>query len=355
MPKVLVIGPDLSLPGGVANIYRSIGYDSVEDVEYFEATTGKGSFKPFFVPLMIFRFICKVWNFQIVHVNPSLDFKSIVRDGFLIFISKLAKRKVVVFFHGWQDTFEQKIQSQPVYKGLFSHIFNKVDIFCLLGSAFLTKLKSLGVSAKNIVYLPTVADDFYYKSQPFTVKDRQNDVVTILFLSRFDKNKGADIVIKTFSELQKKTAAKKFRLIMAGDGPMLESAKRLANDEQIDEIVFEGFAEGEKKHQILRSADILFLPSLSEGLPCVIMEGMLYGLAIVSRPVGGIPEWVKQNENGWLSDSTDPKIFAEGISALVDEPGLLISISERNIRIAVDAFTPEKFRTQLQMVYNQLN
>jgi glycosyltransferase involved in cell wall biosynthesis len=141
---------------------------------------------------------------------------------------------------------------------------------------------------------------------------------------------------------------------MAGDGPQFETFKKKVEDRNIDDVRFEGYVEGQKKHQVFCDADILFLPSLSEGLPCVIMEAMLYGLPIVTRPIGAIPNWVKQNENGWLSMTTDPTVFAKAIVTLFSQTQLLLSIKNRNTTTALNHFTPVRVKKEMQFIHNQV-
>jgi len=264
------------------------------------------------------------------------------------------RKKVIIFFHGWDNKFEEKLKSQLILKKLFVMTYDMADGYCLLGNIFCEKLLSLGVSIRKTFFLPTVADDFFYKMFPPIERSyTSGDKRTILFLSRFDKNKGAGIVIKTFQHLQT-LGLNHFRLLMVGDGPLLADCKRIIDRDKTTDIFFEGFVEGRRKHELLSEADILFLPSLSEGLPCVIMEGMLYGLAIVTRPIGAIPDWVQQNKNGWLSSSTDPKIFAEGILSLVSQPELMQSIKKINTTIAITHFTPESVKREMQFVHNSI-
>ena len=146
-----------------------------------------------------------------------------------------------------------------------------------------------------------------------------------------------------------------FELFMAGDGPELERWKRFVEEKSLSNVNFLGYVNGLEKHNLFMNSDILFFPSLSEGLPCVIMEAMLYGLAIVTRPVGGIPYWVKHDENGWLSDSVNPEVFAKGIISLVNQHDHLTKIRKRNHVIAANNFTPQKVKRQLKIVYEKIS
>lgn len=347
MGKILVTVPDLSLPGGVANIFRSIKWDTTDNVTYFFNTARKSIIKPWFIPLMYFRFLAKIRKTQLLHLNPSLDFKGVIRDGTLLLIASLLNKRVIIFFHGWDENFEKAIVENRIYRKIFVLVFSKADAFLLLGSVFQQKLCEIGIEKKNYYLLPAVANKIEFKNSRVGVSNN----ITILFLSRFVPLKGMDIVLKTFEYLQNNAPSVRFNLIMAGDGPELEDCKKYVTKHSLPRVTFTGYVDGLAKHNCYSCSDILFFPSHTEGLPCVIMEAMSYGLAIVTRPVGGIPDWVRHYENGWVSDSTEPSKFAEGILSLVENSLCLKEIKERNQNLAREMFTPEKFKCQLERIY----
>ena len=67
-------------------------------------------------------------------------------------------------------------------------------------------------------------------------------------------------------------------------------------DKEIDNIEFLGHVNAETKKKALFQSHIMIFPTFTEGLPNVILEGMLYGMPIISRATGGIPEVVRQGE-----------------------------------------------------------
>lgn len=57
---------------------------------------------------------------------------------------------------------------------------------------------------------------------------------------------------------------------------------------------------GSAKTEALEWADIYILPSYNEGLPIAILEAMACGMPVITTPVGGIPELVRDGMNGTL-------------------------------------------------------
>jgi len=69
-----------------------------------------------------------------------------------------------------------------------------------------------------------------------------------------------------------------------------------------------------------RAADVFVLPSLMEGFPRVLYEAMSQGVPVIATSVGGIPDIVKDRDNGLLVVPGSPDRLAEAIrTALVDD------------------------------------
>lgn len=352
--KVLITVPHPSFHGGVGNIFKVLKLDRASSIKYFYNTRQNKSADLISGILMIIRFTFEIKKFDAVHLNPSLDFKAVVRDGILLLISKMWGKKVIVFFHGWDDSFENRLYEVPFYKFVFQFVFGRTDQFILLGDIFYRKLWRLGIRNKPVDYMPTVADDTFCKAFDRITEGAKSQRVNLLFIGGFVNGKGIDIVLRSFQLLLKFDLDLELTLTLAGDGPELERCKQFVSDNQIKNINFAGYVSGKKKHDCFVFSDILFFPSLSEGLPCVIMEAMLYGLAIVTRPIGAIPDWVKHNVNGWLSDSMDPRVFAEGILYLLSQPDILDRMKSVNQEIACQNFTPVRISEKINKVYANL-
>jgi glycosyltransferase involved in cell wall biosynthesis len=113
-----------------------------------------------------------------------------------------------------------------------------------------------------------------------------------------------------------------------------------------------GFISGETKKEILAKSDIFLFPSYcQEGCPVVILEAMVAGLAIVSTPAGAIPDIVKQNENGFIIDSRDPREFYEAIIKLIEDENLLRKIQKNNIEKAEENYETKIATRRIEALY----
>jgi glycosyltransferase involved in cell wall biosynthesis len=101
-----------------------------------------------------------------------------------------------------------------------------------------------------------------------------------------------------------------------GDGPLLSEARTEAGRLGIAErIAFTGWAAASEVSMAMQQAEMLLMPSLSEGLPMVAIEALSHGLAIIGSRIGGLAD-VAQEEgegsNGRLFDLRD------GVEGLAD-------------------------------------
>ena len=71
--------------------------------------------------------------------------------------------------------------------------------------------------------------------------------------------------------------------------------------------------------QYLSRATLFVRPSRSEGLGNAFLEAMAAGLPVVGTPVGGIPDFLKTGETGWLCQVNDPESIAQKVTEILDE------------------------------------
>jgi len=105
-----------------------------------------------------------------------------------------------------------------------------------------------------------------------------------------------------------------FELVLAGDGEGRAEVERLiARHGLEDRVRITGWISSARVRQELLGARALVLPSFSEGLPVVIMEAMALRRPVLTTWVGGIPELVRDGENGWLFPAGSVEALAEAM------------------------------------------
>jgi glycosyltransferase involved in cell wall biosynthesis len=105
---------------------------------------------------------------------------------------------------------------------------------------------------------------------------------------------------------------------------------------------------------VLRALDLLLMTSDHEGLPMVVLEAMALGTVIVSREVGGIPEAVKDGDNGVLVNSDKPDELAAPCMRLLSDRPVREALAEKARRKVVREFSSEANAEQVVALYRSV-
>jgi glycosyltransferase involved in cell wall biosynthesis len=143
----------------------------------------------------------------------------------------------------------------------------------------------------------------------------------ILDVGRLVAEKGAPVLLDAVSRLVARGVPVELRLVGGGDlEPLLR--ERIAAHGLTDCATLVG-AVGQD--EILRQyhwADVFCLPSFQEGLPVVLMEAMATGIPVVTTPINGIPELVRDGRNGRLVPPGRADLLADALAGLAGDPAL---------------------------------
>jgi glycosyltransferase involved in cell wall biosynthesis len=164
-------------------------------------------------------------------------------------------------------------------------------------------------------------------------KPRPNNPPVIVYVGRLMPEKGPQFLLQAIHNITKK---REVYLWFIGDGPLNEELQEMCQAlDMEDKVKFFGRVKwGEDLFQLMRKGDILCVPSLSEGFPRVIIEGMANGLPVIASDVGGIGEAIKDGYNGLLVPPGDVNKLEEAIDKLLSNDKLWFEIAANGIETA---------------------
>ncbi|MGH2625125.1 MAG: glycosyltransferase family 4 protein [Anaerolineales bacterium] len=128
----------------------------------------------------------------------------------------------------------------------------------------------------------------------------------VCYLGALSPEKGVDVAIRAIPRVPGAT------LLVAGAGPERPSLEALASRYAAGRVRFLGPVA--QPAAVLAAADVVVLPSRTEGLPAAAIEAGMSGLAVVATDVGGTSEVVVDGETGRLVVTEDPGALASGIA-----------------------------------------
>ena len=174
----------------------------------------------------------------------------------------------------------------------------------------------------------------------------------IVFLGQLVERKGLHVLVEAFARLRGRAEL----LLIGGDWRQPGYPQRirdLARDlGVIDRIHFDGH-RGDVG-AVLKTADILVLPSLGEARPRVIIEAMSLGIPVVASHVGGIPSLVNHGAAGLLVPPADPVSLAAALDRLVESSSLRGSLGAAARRHVEQECRPDVTASEYVSLYRRL-
>ncbi len=186
------------------------------------------------------------------------------------------------------------------------------------------------------------------------ITDRKFDVEVkkeydILCVARLEEAKGVDILLEAIGILREKSNLP-LNVAIVGGGSKKEMLFNLNKNLGLENVVHFLGVRKDVSH-LMDVSRIFVLPSRWEGLPIVILEAMAHGLPVVSTPVGGIPEVVKNGENGILVPKEDPDSLSESVLRLLNDEELLKRLSNNAYEFVKQYYSIETYTKNLFGLY----
>jgi glycosyltransferase involved in cell wall biosynthesis len=162
----------------------------------------------------------------------------------------------------------------------------------------------------------------------------------ILFVGRLEKMKGVDLLLEAFAKLQVArpnglVGRAGCRLHIVGDGSQRASLQSLSRELGItDHVSFRGHLPSSNVHREYAEAEFFCGLSRSEALGNVFIEAQAAGCAVIATNTGGIPELVKDRNNGVLIPTNDVVATANALGQLMGESSLMAKYATAGIQNA---------------------
>jgi glycosyltransferase involved in cell wall biosynthesis len=279
-------------------------------------TRGHGPLIPsiftYFVPAIFYLiYFILIWRVDVFHVN-IVQRGSTLRKLTLCYIARLASVPYVLHLHG--SGYRQYWSSAGRFLSRrIREIFNGAAQVLVLGQVWADYVGEQA-SAARISILPNAT--FAPKRGRL---HRNGEPAHILFLGRLGERKGVPELIQALTQLG---ATPSWRATLAGDGQVEQARRQIGAAGLSGQVEIPGWVGPDEVERLLASADILVLPSYNENLPLSVIEGMAHGLAVVTTPVGAVPDIVAHGETGLLCPPGDPDALAQALALLVDDAEL---------------------------------
>lgn len=179
----------------------------------------------------------------------------------------------------------------------------------------------------------------------------KNDVPVIGAIGRLVWQKGFEYLIQAIPKVIE--VFPETRFLIVGEGPLKDKLKVKSEKLKVkDNIIFTGFRSDIK--EILASIDLLVMPSLLEGLPMVLLEGMAMAKPIVATRIDGVTEVLENGKMGLLVPAKNPHALAEAILKVLNNKTKADLLGQNARKMVEEKFSVEKMVEQIEWVYEKL-
>ena len=207
----------------------------------------------------------------------------------------------------------------------------------------------LGVPSQELWTIPNGVDTTRFR--PAARPILSSDTPVVVFVGRLIINKGPQFVIEAALYVLQQYPGTRF--VMVGDGPLRKSLKDRVRELGLEQA-FEFLGLRRDIPEILQKADILVRPSLLEGMPLTVLEGMACGLPIVATPISGTAELVRHEETGLLVRPSDAMDLADALIRVIGNPGLARQMGDRGRSLVEDGFSWDVVADRTLDLYSRL-
>lgn len=356
--RLLVVSPDLRLMGGVAETVKLLLRELEGRAEVTSAVLGRrlnqnGIARLFRIFADLFLFFKLLWSrrFDVIHMNPSLNFISFMKEGMLLLLFYLFgySGRVLIFIHGWDEQFFEQIRENRIYSTLMRVMLNRAGMVLVLADDFRRDLDSIGVDISNVEVVSTMVD----LDKIPVYRSCESNEKSLLFLSRMIPGKGVYELLDAFSLLCEKHD--NLKLIMAGDGPEKQRLMEIGALRGLSNVVFPGYIQGDEKRRAFEESCIYLLPTSREGCPVSLLEAMASGLVPVVTDAGGIKDVIKPGETAVLLEEVSAKAIDDAVEGLLVDPIKMAKVAKAARSYAIDNFSSRQITDRIFGFYERLD
>jgi glycosyltransferase involved in cell wall biosynthesis len=242
-----------------------------------------------------------------------------------------------------------------------TQLMNRSDALIAVSKYTVDELTDLyGIKEEKIHVIYNGVDINKFKPRPDRTELRrefglEQEKKIVLFVGRLYHRKGLETLLRSIPPVLQQFSDVTFAISGTGFKKKEESLRDLAKELDIEDTVkFLGYVPDEKLPHLYAASDIFVLPAIYENFPFAILEAQATALPVISTKVGGIPEFLVDNENGFLIDPGDQEQLTQRVLALLQNPELAKEMGNRGRSLIEKKFAWRLITSQVIDLYHKL-
>lgn len=230
-----------------------------------------------------------------------------------------------------------------VLEAYYSKAMGAHDLDHYIAVSFFMKNKMLeyGIGEGRITALHNFVDPEHYKPN-FNVGGY------FLFFGRIERLKGVFTMLEAASKDD-------FPLVFVGDGADYDLLKDRAKKYSLKNVQFMDFLNGEALHNMIRNSIATVLPSeWYENCPMTVLESLALGKPVIGANIGGIPELIEDEKDGFIFPSGDAVSLRDKMDFLLKNPRKAEAMGKNGRQKILNQFGPERHYEKLMKLYKSI-
>lgn len=264
------------------------------------------------------------YDIDVVHANYLLP---------PALIATLRRKKGVKIISTAHGSDINQLASNMLTRPFIKYTLKHSDEVYFVSDELKQKALNLGVDIKSQV-IPNCVNIDKFKPSDEQLSNKYNMPV-VVFIGNLVKQKGLNYLLEA-----KKLSKSQYTLLIYGDGPLKDELQSFIDENSLKDTYLMG-----KTHipwQIIPRADIMVLPSVSEGASIVALESMASGKPLIATRVGNIEHVIENQVDGVLVDAKNSTQLKDAIDTLLDDKNLRIEIGRKARKKIIDKYSEMK-------------
>jgi glycosyltransferase involved in cell wall biosynthesis len=183
--------------------------------------------------------------------------------------------------------------------------------------------RQTGASAERVEIIPHGVDTDVFHRSEYAARELglSADRINLLYVGRLSPEKNVSLLIRAVGKLNDDAWGPNFQLHLVGAGPQEEELRSLVTRLRLGtQVAFHGRLPLADLPRWYSAADVVVLPSKSEGLPRVMLEAMACGTPFIGTRISGVVDHIRDGENGFIVDSDDEPALASRLRVVREQP-----------------------------------
>lgn len=336
-------------------------YEVIEDIPVYRIRKPPGDWSPLKVMLfwlrIVFHLLRQRKKFDIIHVIGAHLQLSIAGP-----LARLLGKKSLVKLTLARSDLDKLNQGR--WGKLQKFCLQHIDRYVSISEEITSELKAAPLENRKIVEIPNGVDTTLFhpfESEDARLKARKNyhfeNEPLALYVGILNQRKGIDLLIEAWSRIKLQNCPGKLLLVGPEENQapdfFFDKIKRLISLHQLtDSIILWG--QETDVAGLMRACDLLILPSRSEGLPNVVLEGMASGLPVLASNTAGTEIVIESGKQGVIFNIEDMTDFTQSLCLLLKRRSWRQKLGRAARKRIETGFSLEIVTRRYQKLYQEL-